>query len=87
MKDRFDRVDLTMERSDGALASYFFATAAPGLIQAQMAVIKGDDGSVHAASEPRIQAYWLKRRAAITWKRGCRSSLVGCRLWVEARDW
>ncbi len=57
--DRFDRVDLTVQRPDGSRESYFFATSAPGLIEAQT-VVKGDDGVDHAADEPRIQAFWLQ---------------------------
>ncbi len=84
VKDRFDRVDLTMELSDGSLASYFFATPAPGLIQAQMAVAQAD-GSVHAASEPRIQAYWLETAGGYHLEARVPLALVGSRLWVEAR--
>ncbi len=58
-KDRFDRVDVTLEQPDGSLESYFFATAAPGLIEAQKTVIQGD-GTARVANEPRIQAYWLE---------------------------
>ena len=63
--DRFDRVDLTLQRPDGALESYFFATSAPGLIEAQ-SVIKGDDGVDRAASEPRIQAFWLQTASRLS---------------------
>ena len=43
-QDRFDRVDLTLQRPDGTREFYFFATSAPGLIAAQ-SVVKGGDGS------------------------------------------
>ena len=57
-RDRFDRVDVTMQR-DGSMESVFFATGAPGLIEAQ-SIVKGDDGMDHAAPEARIQAFWLQ---------------------------
>ena len=34
-RDRFDRIDLTLEGADGTQASYFFGTNAPGLIAAK----------------------------------------------------
>jgi two-component system sensor histidine kinase ChvG len=55
-RDRFDRVDLTLQRPDGALESLFLATGAPGLIEAQ-STVKSDDGVDHAAPQPRIQAF------------------------------
>jgi signal transduction histidine kinase len=36
--DRFDRLDITFRTPDGALKTYFFGTAAPGLIAAQTLV-------------------------------------------------
>ena len=57
--DRFDRVDLTLEREGGIADTYFFASNAQGLIQAQRSV-KGDDGIERAVPEPRIQAFWLE---------------------------
>jgi dedicated sortase system histidine kinase len=84
-QDRFDRVDLTLQRPDGALESYFFATSAPGLIQAQ-SMVKSDDGVDHAASEPRIQAFWLQTSRGYTLEARVPRSLVGSRLWLEAID-
>jgi two-component system sensor histidine kinase ChvG len=83
--DRFDRVDLTLQRPDGALESYFFATGAPGLIEAQ-SVIKGDDGVDRAASEPRIQAFWLQTARGYHLEARLPLSMVGSRLWLETRD-
>jgi len=83
--DRFNRVDLTLQRPDGSLEPYFFATGAPGLIEAQT-VVKGDDGVDHAASEPRIQAYWLQTSRGYHLEVRLPLSLVGARLWIEARD-
>jgi two-component system, OmpR family, sensor histidine kinase ChvG len=83
-RDRFNRVDLTLQRSDGALESYFFATSAPGLIQAQT-VVKGDDGADHAANEPRIQAFWLQTARGYTLEARVPLSLVGPRLWIQVR--
>jgi two-component system, OmpR family, sensor histidine kinase ChvG len=84
-RDRFDRVDLTVERPDGSLGAYFFATGAPGLIQAQT-VVKAEDGIDRAAAEPRIQAFWLQTSRGYHLEARVPLSLVGSRLWIEARD-
>ncbi|MGO9513701.1 MAG: ATP-binding protein [Steroidobacteraceae bacterium] len=83
--DRFNRVDLTVQTPDESLQPFFFATGAPGLIEAQT-VIKGDDGVGHAANEPRIQAYWLQTSRGYHLEVRLPLSLVGARLWIEARD-
>jgi signal transduction histidine kinase len=83
--DRFDRVDLTMQWPDGALQSYFFATAAEGLIEAQTGV-RGEDGTDHAVPEARIQAYWRQTSQGYRLEARIPRSLVGSRLWIEARD-
>jgi dedicated sortase system histidine kinase len=84
-RDRFDRVDLTLEREDGVLDTYFFASSAQGLIQAQQ-LVKGEDGIEHSAPEPRIQAFWLEAAHGYHLEARVPLSLVGPRLWVEARD-
>jgi signal transduction histidine kinase len=84
-KDRFDRIDITLELPDGSLESYFFATAAPGLIEAQKTVIQGD-GTARIASEPRIQAYWAATAGGYHLEARVPLALVGGRLWVEARE-
>lgn len=84
-QDRFDRVDLTLQRPDGSLDAYFFATSAPGLIQAQ-SVLKGSDGVDHAANEPRIQAFWLQTAQGYHLEARLPLSLVGPRLWIKAHD-
>ena len=84
-KDRFDRVEVTLEQPDGSLESYFFATAAPGLIEAQKTLIQGD-GSARVANEPRIQAYWLEAAGGYHLEVRVPLALVGGRLWVEARE-
>jgi signal transduction histidine kinase len=84
-KDRFDRVDVTLEQPDGSLESYFFATGAPGLIEAQKTVIQGD-GSARVTDEPRIQAYWLETAGGYHLEARVPLALVGSRLWVEARE-
>jgi len=84
-RDKFDRVDVTLERPDGALESYFFATSAPGLIEAQ-SVVRSDDGVDHAALEPRIQAFWLQTSRGYHLEARIPRSLVGSRLWIEAID-
>jgi dedicated sortase system histidine kinase len=85
LRDRFDRVDLTLEREDGSIDTYFFASSAQGLIQAQRSV-KGDDGIERAATEPRIQAFWLEAAHGYHLEARVPLSLVGPRLWLEARD-
>jgi two-component system, OmpR family, sensor histidine kinase ChvG len=83
-QDRFNRVDVTLERPDGSLESYFFATGAPGLIEAQT-VVRGDDGIDRLASEPRIQAFWLQTSRGYHLEARVPLSLVGPRLWIEAQ--
>ena len=83
--DRFDRVDLTFQWPDGALQSYFFATAAQGPIEAQTTV-RSEDGTEHAAAEPRIQAYWRQTARGYHLEARIPRSLVGSRLWIEASD-
>jgi two-component system sensor histidine kinase ChvG len=83
-RDRFDRVDLTLQRPDGGLETHFFATSAPGLIEAQSIV--ESDGIEHAALEPRIQAFWLQLAKGYHLEVRIPRSLVGPRLWVEASD-
>ena len=84
-RDRFDRVDLTLQRADGAPASYFFGTNAPGLIAAQ-SVVTGDDGRSRVVEEPRIQAFWLQTRAGYHVEARIPLSFVGTRLWIQAAD-
>jgi two-component system sensor histidine kinase ChvG len=84
-KDRFDRIDVTLEQPDGSLESYFFATGAPGLIEAQRTVIQSD-GTARVVSEPRIQAYWLETAGGYHLEARVPLALVGNRLWIEAGD-
>jgi two-component system sensor histidine kinase ChvG len=84
-RDRFDRVDITLERPDGSLETYFFASSAQGLIQAQTQV-KGDDGIERTAVEPRIQAFWLEAAHGYHLEARLPLSLVGARVWLEAQD-
>jgi two-component system, OmpR family, sensor histidine kinase ChvG len=84
-RDRFDRVDLTLQRSEGVQETYFFATAAPGLIAAQ-SVVADDGGQLRVIEEPRIQAYWLQTSAGYRIEARIPLSFVGPRLWVEAVD-
>jgi len=84
-RDRFDRVDLTLQRSDGMQESYFFATAAPGLIAAQR-IVAGDQGQDRVLEEPRIQAYWRQASAGYRVEARLPLSFVGPRLWIEAVD-
>jgi two-component system sensor histidine kinase ChvG len=81
----FNRVDLTIERGDGSLETYFFSSSAQGLIQAQTSV-KGDDGVERTAAEPRIQAFWLEAAHGYHLEARIPLSLVGPRLWLETRD-
>ena len=83
---RFDRVDLTLQgASADARSNYFFATSAPGLIAAQ-SVVKGDDGTLRVAAEPRIQAFWLQTSMGYHLEARIPLSFVGPHLWVEAID-
>jgi two-component system sensor histidine kinase ChvG len=84
-RDRFDRIDLTLQRSEGVQETYFFATAAPGLIAAQR-VVADDAGQLRVIEEPRIQAYWLQTSAGYRIEARIPLSFVGLRLWVEAVD-
>jgi len=84
-QDRFDRVNFALERPDGAVETFFFATGAPGLIGAQSSV-KGDDGVNRAVPEPRIQAFWLQTSRGFHLEARVPRSLMGARLWVEAID-
>jgi two-component system, OmpR family, sensor histidine kinase ChvG len=83
-KDRFDRVNLTLQGPSGR-ATYFFGTNAPGLIAAQ-SVLKGDDGIDRVVTEPRIQAFWLQTAAGYHLEARVPLSFVGQHLWVEAID-
>jgi two-component system, OmpR family, sensor histidine kinase ChvG len=84
-RDRFDRIDLTLERPDSARETYFFATNAPGLIEAQT-LAQGDDDRPHALPEPRIQAYWLQTAHGYRVEARVPLSLIGARLWIAAID-
>jgi two-component system sensor histidine kinase ChvG len=84
-RDRFDRVDLTLQRPDGTRESYFFGTNAPGLIAAQK-VVHGEDGRIRALEESRVQAYWLQTSAGYHLEARIPLSFVGTRLWIEAQD-
>jgi signal transduction histidine kinase len=84
-RDRFDRVDLALRTADGSAQNYFFATAAPGLIEAQT-VVERDDGSMRTGTESRIQAYWLQTARGYRVEARIPLSLVGPRLWVQVRD-
>jgi two-component system, OmpR family, sensor histidine kinase ChvG len=83
--DRFDRIDLTMQRPDGTRGSYFFATGAPGPIAAQR-IVHGGDERDEAAEEPRIQAYWLQSSAGYHVEARIPLDFVGPRIWIEAQD-
>ncbi|HEY2679133.1 MAG TPA: ATP-binding protein [Steroidobacteraceae bacterium] len=84
-KDRFDRINMTLQNPDGTATAYFFATDAPGLIAAQT-LLKSDDGSLRVAVEPRIQAFWLQTAAGYRLEARIPLSFVGRHLWIEAAD-
>jgi two-component system sensor histidine kinase ChvG len=84
-RDRFDRIDLTLQRPDGTQEYYFFGTGAPGLIAAQ-SIVNGDDGRDRAVEEPRIQAFWLQTSTGYHLEARLPLSMVGSRLWIEALD-
>ncbi len=83
--DRFDHVDVAFETPDGAVATIFFATNAPGLILAQR-LVSGDDGALRVEAEPRIQAYWLQTAGGYTLEARLPLELIGRRLWVRSVD-
>jgi two-component system sensor histidine kinase ChvG len=85
VRDRFDRVDFTLQGPEGTRTSYFFATSAPGLIAAQR-VIGDDSAAARAVEEPQIQAFWLQTSSGYTLEARVPSSFVGSRLWITARD-
>jgi len=84
-RDRFDRVDLWLQRPDGTREFYFFGTSAPGLIAAQ-SIVSGGDGRDRAVEEQRIQAFWLQTSAGYRIEARIPLSFVGSRLWIEAVD-
>ncbi len=84
-RDRFDRVNLALQRPDGTREFYYFGTNAPGLIAAQ-SIVPGGDGRDRAVEEPRIQAFWLQTAAGYHVEARIPLSFVGSRLWVEAED-
>jgi len=84
-KDRFDRVDVTLQSPEGGRASYFFATDAQGLIAAQ-SVAEAEDGTFSVVAEPRIQAFWLQTAAGYHLEARIPLSFVGAHLWIEAID-
>ncbi len=83
--DRFDRIDLTLQRPDGTRELYFFGTIAPGLIAAQ-SIVNDSGGQDESAEEPRIQAYWLQTSAGYHVEARIPLSFVGSRLWIKAED-
>lgn len=84
-RDRFDRIDLTLQRPDGTQEFYFFGTNAPGLIAAQ-SIVNGDDGRDRAVEEPRIQAFWLQTSEGYHLEARVPLDLVGSRVWIQALD-
>jgi dedicated sortase system histidine kinase len=84
-KDRFDRINVTLQHPDGTATPYFFGTDAPGMIAAQC-IVKNDDGTSRVAVEPRIQAFWLQTAAGYHLEARIPLSFVGRHLWIEAVD-
>jgi two-component system, OmpR family, sensor histidine kinase ChvG len=88
-KDRFDRVNLTLEGADGGIQSYFFGTTAPGLTAAQH-LVKSEDASGetpdYIATESRIQAYWLQTPKGYNFEARLPLSFFGSRLWLSVQD-
>jgi two-component system, OmpR family, sensor histidine kinase ChvG len=84
-RDRFDRIDLTLQGPDGTRSSYFLATSAPGSFAAQQ-VMGNDPATARAVDEPRIQAFWLQSSSGYHVEARVPLSFVGSRLWILARD-
>jgi two-component system, OmpR family, sensor histidine kinase ChvG len=88
-KDKFDRVNLVLQGTDGSNQSYFFATTSPGLTGAQH-LVKSEDESgetpEYVATESRIQAYWLQTPKGYNLEVRVPLSFFGSRLWVSVQD-
>jgi two-component system, OmpR family, sensor histidine kinase ChvG len=84
-RDRFDRVNLTIEESDGTLGNYLFATGAPGLIEAE-SIASTDGGEPRLIAEPRIQAFWLETAHGFHMEARIPLGLVGPRFRLEVED-
>ena len=84
-EDKFDRIDFATQTADGAVEAYFFATAAPGPVAAQISVT-GADGVERAVLEPRIQAFWLQTSQGYSLEARIPRSLLGTRVWIDAVD-
>ncbi len=84
-RDRFDHVDLVLERPDGGRDVYFFATAGQGLSAAQTWDL-GADGVRRIGVEPRIQGFWLLTRSGYHLEARVPLELVGERLGIRAVD-
>jgi two-component system, OmpR family, sensor histidine kinase ChvG len=84
-RDRFDRIDFTLQRPDGSREFFFFGTNAPGLIAAQR-IVNGGDGEDRSAEEPRIQAFWLQTSAGYRVEARIPLTFVGARLWLQVAD-
>jgi signal transduction histidine kinase len=85
-KDRFDRVNLTLDAPDGVI-EYFFGASAPGLTAAQR-LVKSEtpDGTSQVVSESRIQAFWLQLAGGYHLEVRIPLSLSGNRLWLNVED-
>jgi dedicated sortase system histidine kinase len=86
-RDRYDRVEITLERPDESPETVLLATSAPGLIEAR-SMVPGDDGTGRIVPEPRIEAFWLQTsRGYHLEARIPRSfaggSAAGARMWLE----
>jgi dedicated sortase system histidine kinase len=81
-RDRFDRIDLTLQGPDGGRQSYFFGTNAQGLIAAQ-GTVSEDQTPARAIEESRIQAFWLQTSAGYHVEARIPLSFVGPRLWIQ----
>ena len=82
-RDRYDRVEIALERPGEAPATVLLATSAPGLIEAR-SVVTRDDGTQPMVPEPRIQAFWLETSRGYHVEARIPRSLASGRLWLSA---
>ena len=85
-RDRFDRVDLTLQTARRVAASPISSPPAHRASSRRKPWSRATTASIARRSEPRIQAFWLQTSRGYHLEARLPLSLVGARLWIEARD-
>ena len=85
-KDRFDRVEVTLEQPDGALEILFLRHGAPGLIEAQTDGHRETMASSASRASRASRPYWLETAGGYHLEARVPLASWVRRLWVEARD-